>query len=390
MPTSGKPVFNPFTAAQTAQENAARSADLAGKPSRPTIRKPRGISGLAMDDRFETLPMRKATLFSVLAHLLSPVMLTALTLLIVLILSWILHFNFWDWFKPKPAKPDMVFTLVNDTHATRPDKPLFRGNFNQRAGGKRDPKQAVKAAEEPPKSSPAKQAEEAVKPVKPVKAEQPKPAETPTPPKPQEMKKPQAEKPVPQSQAKPAIAKPAKPDASQSKQAEPAKNATSASSAKAATQIASMGRPSSGASSATSTDANAQGGPAELSGVDVAEDVDFGPYMAEVTRRIKRNWQPLRSERSKKVVVEFYIARDGRLVNDQGETVELAANIADSVKVLKSSGDRDTDLAAIEAIRLSAPFKPLPPQEKADVVPINFTFDYNVLNPTSSNRASKR
>lgn len=390
MPTSGKSVFNPFTAAKAVQESAGRSTDLAGKPSRPTIRKPKGISGLAAEERFERLSMRKATAFSVLAHALSPFVLTAVLLLVVLILSWILHFNFWDWFKPKPPKADMVFTLVSDTHATRPDKPLFRGSFNQRAGGKRDPKQAIKPAEDAPKASPAKQAEEAVKPVKPVKAEQSKPAETPTPPKPQEMKKPQAEKPVTQPPAKPTIAKPAKPEASQAKQAAPAKNAAEASNAKAATQIASMGKPSSGASAAASTDANAQGGPAELSGVDVAEDVDFGPYMAEVTRRIKRNWQPMRSDRSKKVVVEFYIARDGRLVNDRGETVELAANIADSVKVLKSSGDRDTDLAAIEAIRLSAPFKPLPPQEKADVVPINFTFDYNVLNPTSSNRASKR
>lgn len=389
MPTSGKPVFNPFAAPSSVTDNPARP-DLADKPARPGTRKPRGISALGTEERLASISMRKATTFSMLVHVLSPFVLTALTLLIVLILSWILHFNFWDWFKPKPQKADMVFTLVNDTHATRPDKPLFRGNFNQRAGGKKDPKQAIKPAEEPPKATPAKPTEEAAKPQQPVKQQQAQPAKEAVQPKP--VAKPKAEKPAEKPMTHPAIAKPAPPEPTDKPTVSNNQSASStqAKSAKEATEIASMNKPSSAGSTAASTDANAQGGPSDLAGVDVAEDVDFGPYMAEVTRRIKRNWQPLRSERSKKVVVEFYIARDGMLVNDRGEPVELSVNIADAVKVLRSSGDRNTDMMAIEAIRLSAPFKPLPPQEKADLVPINFTFDYNVLNPTSSNRASKR
>ena len=34
----------------------------------------------------------------------------------------------------------------------------------------------------------------------------------------------------------------------------------------------------------------------------------------------------------------------------------------------------------MSAIELTAPFRPLPPEFKGQSVPIEFTFDYNVLN----------
>ena len=51
-----------------------------------------------------------------------------------------------------------------------------------------------------------------------------------------------------------------------------------------------------------------------------------------------------------------------------------------SAKVVKSSGVPLADRAAMSAIELTAPFQPLPPEFKGTSVPIEFTFDYNVIN----------
>jgi len=86
--------------------------------------------------------------------------------------------------------------------------------------------------------------------------------------------------------------------------------------------------------------------------------------MRELQRRIKMNWSPPKGNESKRVVLLFSISRDGRLLN---------------VKVYKSSGIPTCDNAAIQAVQLTAPFKPLPPEYRGDSVDIQFTFDYNVF-----------
>ena len=58
------------------------------------------------------------------------------------------------------------------------------------------------------------------------------------------------------------------------------------------------------------------------------------------------------------------IAKDGRLLN---------------VKVIKSSGTPAADKAALAAVELTAPFRPLPANYDGPSVDIQFTFDYNVL-----------
>ncbi len=90
---------------------------------------------------------------------------------------------------------------------------------------------------------------------------------------------------------------------------------------------------------------------------------DFGPYMAELQRRIKRNWQPPKDPNSRQVVVEFTIFKNGEL---------------GSVKLSRSSGLSINDQAAISAIRAAAPFMPLP-KGADDSVDIQFTFDYRVF-----------
>ncbi|MBQ2644644.1 TonB C-terminal domain-containing protein, partial [bacterium] len=106
------------------------------------------------------------------------------------------------------------------------------------------------------------------------------------------------------------------------------------------------------------------GNPNGRPGIDAIKEPDFGPYMRELQQRIKRNWEPPKGEESRRVVLLFSIARDGRLL---------------SVKVSKSSGLTAADNAAINAVKLTAPFKTLPPEYKGNSVDIQFTFDYNVF-----------
>lgn len=100
----------------------------------------------------------------------------------------------------------------------------------------------------------------------------------------------------------------------------------------------------------------------------VASNVDFGPYMRELQRRIKMNWDPPKGTENKRVILRFKIAKDGRLLSNS---------------VLKSSGLAKTDKAALEAVRLASPFRPLPPDFKGESIDIQFTFDYNVMGATT-------
>lgn len=106
------------------------------------------------------------------------------------------------------------------------------------------------------------------------------------------------------------------------------------------------------------------GNPNGRPGIDAVKQVDFGPYMRDLQRRIKANWNPPKGNESKRVVLLFSIAKDGRLLG---------------VKVSKSSGLQAADRAAISAVQVSAPFKPLPSDYKKSSVDIEFTFDYSVF-----------
>ena len=58
-------------------------------------------------------------------------------------------------------------------------------------------------------------------------------------------------------------------------------------------------------------------------------------------------------------------------INKQGELLAL--------KILQSSNDEEADKAALKAVRITSPFKPLPEQFEGRNIDIEFTFDYNVL-----------
>ena len=110
--------------------------------------------------------------------------------------------------------------------------------------------------------------------------------------------------------------------------------------------------------------------PLAPSSIAARKDIDFGPYMNELQRRIKRAWRPPRGNESKRVIVTFKI-------NKSGELSELVLK--------KSSGFEPSDKAAILAIQAAAPFARLP-EGAPGSVDIEFTFDYNVFGASGSYR----
>jgi TonB family protein len=92
-------------------------------------------------------------------------------------------------------------------------------------------------------------------------------------------------------------------------------------------------------------------------------DVDFGPYMADLQRRIKKHWFPPKGNESKRVVVVFKVHSGGEL---------------SGLHLDHSSGVAIADNAALKAVEDAAPFRPLP-AGAPDAVDIQFTFDYNVF-----------
>jgi TonB family protein len=94
---------------------------------------------------------------------------------------------------------------------------------------------------------------------------------------------------------------------------------------------------------------------------------DFGPYMVDLQRRIKKHWFPPKGNEHQRIVVTFNIFDDGRLSN---------------LSLESPSGVRIADSAALRAVEDAAPFRPLP-QTRSKMVDIHFTFDYNVFSGSS-------
>lgn len=92
-------------------------------------------------------------------------------------------------------------------------------------------------------------------------------------------------------------------------------------------------------------------------------DINFGPYMSALQRKIKRSWRPPRGTESNTIKVTFSINSDGRLAN---------------LKIVQACADQQANQAALNAVINSSPFDPLPPGSN-DSIDIEFTFDYNVF-----------
>jgi TonB family protein len=93
---------------------------------------------------------------------------------------------------------------------------------------------------------------------------------------------------------------------------------------------------------------------------------DWGPYAAEMVRRIKLHWEIPELARlgwKGRVTIRFYIRGDGRVENPT---------------ILSPSGVPPFDHAALAAILTSSPFRPLPRDLGSDNEGVTVTFFYNL------------
>ena len=359
------------------------------------------------------IPLPKCLLFSAALHPLT----AALVWLSIVILAF-LGVNLAIFEKPQQKPKDIEFVLVNKEATPINKNTKYRADRNSRAGGKHDPTRAVSQptasspASKPQNAAPAqktqpkKQSQPKQNPVQPKKQQpkaQPKQMQMPWAPKPaQKPSVPQGVPKAPSTAPRPAL----KPSAPMAKKpsgsfnipipkaaapkvagpsAGPVAGSKTGSGSRSGSGSSGKSSPSpsfspSGGSSAGgrfSPSSAGRGGnvgnpgpgnPKGAPGIDALKEPDFGPYMRELQRRIKMNWEPPKGNESKRVVLLFKIARDGRLI---------------SHRIYKSSGLPAADRAAMHAVELTAPFKPLPPEYRGDSVDIQFTFDYNVFGATS-------
>lgn len=85
-------------------------------------------------------------------------------------------------------------------------------------------------------------------------------------------------------------------------------------------------------------------------------------YMRNVQRQLRKNWNPPEIETTTSVTVYFEIIQDGSIKN---------------LKILKSSGFKKLDVAALYAVRYSMPFPPFPQGYDKETINIQFDFHYN-------------
>ena len=299
--------------------------------------------------------------------------------------------------RPDLKPKDIEFVLVEKEASPINKKTPYRADRDSRAGGKHDPSKKV-SLPTTPASSPKKQATPAKQLAKAQPQQQPAPKQKAVNQPVQQQQPVKKQPPTAKPSVRPAmtpklVEKPTSkftvpvPTASGTQAGKYSTGPVSGSgktaaqavtSAKAASRpaptLAPTGGSANGSKLATGGYGSAgnpgPGNPNGAPGIDAIREPDFGPYMRELQRRIKMNWDPPKGDQSKRVVLMFKIAKDGRLL---------------SCSVHKSSGLPNADKAAIQAVQLTAPFKPLPPEFKGSNIDIQFTFDYNVFGASGYN-----
>lgn len=374
------PVFTPFTS--FAQPQPA----VAG----PEFGVVTGAIQLAQNKEHPTYPW-SVGLFSILCH--------GLLVLLVFLTLFILDFLGIEWmaFNPMTLTPQEIQFVLVDVPEQPPRDPNTKNRADRasRSGGeKADPKattlpqrKAGSTAAKPtptvrpqqPSPKPAKQQPRQATPRKQPKKAQQQPPKRPTPPRPSTSTPKPTSRPVaPPSPIAPTIKTPAPPtpngtrgpvlpSPTGSSSGRSSSNPTQITGGYGAQrrpgQVGSPGNVGGSNGTGSTNRYGATGGGGGAPGIDALPDPDYGAYMAELQRRIKRNWRPPKAQEDKRVVVLFRIARDGRLL---------------SLDIKTSSGYSEADAAAKAAVRLSSPFRPLPAGHREADLPVEFTFDYNV------------
>ncbi len=342
----------------------------------------------------EEISLTKAIFISALLHVAVTFALVVITAIVMFILQ-ILGLDLGLFQKPEMKVKDIEFILVNEEAKPKNPNTRFRADKSSRAGGKNDPKKRIAPATAPTrKSAPQKKADNSQKQIEKIiqkKRAEVKQQQTQQQPKQQQKASSQAKshnappRPAPQvSMPKPSlpnmfsipVPKNNLPKTAYGggggggmKSAHPSSGGGASGSRSPSPVMSSgsgargNGRYSSPYSAGSGSLGNPQGG-GGAPGIDALAEPDFGPWMRDLQSKIKRNWDPPKSEQSKRVVLVFSVAKDGRLIR---------------VRVARSSGVPSADKAAISAVEYSAPFKPLPREFRGSDIDINFTFDYNVF-----------
>lgn len=352
----------------------------------------------------EAISIKKSLVGSLLVHFFTPGLIWFISLVLLLLG---INLSLFNKIKPQP-KRDIEFVLVDKPGKPRDPNTKNRADIDSRSGGVNDPKRKVSMPSPKPQkqqkpSSAANSANELIKKQQQAKKSQQtqqkpvvKPVEKPQQKQQESPAKPAAPTPRPSSRptASPApVAKPTTPfNVPVPKTAPVGKTLStgpiSGTSASTGLPKSSVGgpvtssgtyaprpslSPSSGGSTGQLSRGSSAGGSGNIGnpgggggapGIDALREPDFGPYMRELQRRIKLNWDPPKGNESKTVVLLFKIAKDGRLL---------------SCRINKSSGLPTADQAALKAVELTAPFRPLPVDFKGQSIDIQFTFDYRVF-----------
>lgn len=361
----------------------------------------------------EVIPIKNSFLISTALHPAAVLLIWLISIMLALAGIHLFEFN---KIKPQP-KRDIEFVLVDKPGTPRDPNTKNRADISSRSGGVNDPKRKVSMPSPAPKkqAKPSAAASSANKLIKKQQQQAQKqavaksnaqhsaqtkkaPVTKPTQ-QPSNVNKPAPAKPAPPSarpSAKP-ISSPApvaKPSSSFNVPAPkgapvgktlstgPVGGTSSSGTAKSGGSYSSGSgsyaprpslSPSSSGGSGTLSRGSSGGGTGNVGnpgggggapGIDALREPDFGPYMRELQRRIKLNWDPPKGNESKTVVLLFKIAKDGRLL---------------SCRVNRSSGLPTADQAALKAVELTAPFRPLPADFKGQSIDIQFTFDYRVF-----------
>lgn len=345
------------------------------------------------------MSLKKSIMLSTLLH---PAVVGAIALILFILTLMGITLSIFE--KPKPKMNDIEFVLVDNAKEQTPlnKKTKFRSERNTRTGGHHDKRRPVSMPSPSPakksvqhKSTPGPKAPQVKSQKHVVKQSQPKnifksfmqpkfaPQARPQPPsarpsiKPPSMPRPTLKPsspftvPVPKSSTLPT---------GRSYSTGPiggrgaaASGSSSSGRGRSSAPVPSLSPTGGGGSSSGSRlskggsgygNAGNPGGGGGAPGIDSIREPDFGPYMRELQRRIKMNWDPPKGNESKRVVLLFKIAKDGRLL---------------SLRVFKSSGVPSADKAALSAVELTAPFRRLPPEFRGNSIDIQFTFDYNVF-----------
>ena len=357
------------------------------------------VPAVCFDDKDE-ISLQKSMLISLVLHpvVVGTVWLLTFLLMLVGLINPLAK-------RPDLKMKDIEFVLVEKEAPPINKNTLYRADRDSRAGGKHDPSKKVSLPTSPGSkakkpAAPAKKAQQPAKTVAPQKPVAPQPAQKPQVAAAQPAKQPTKQPPSAKPSVRPAMtpkvverptSKFTVPVPTGGTQAGKYSTGPVSGSGKVASQAVSSAQaartpsptlaPTGGSSSNGAKLANGGGGygsagnpgpgnPNGAPGIDAIREPDFGPYMRELQRRIKMNWDPPKGDQSKRVVLMFKIAKDGRLL---------------SCSVHKSSGLPNADKAAIQAVQLTAPFKPLPPDFKGSNIDIQFTFDYNVFGASGYN-----